>query len=83
MGGKTSTASKQKYNAKTYDRLVLNLRMDSQQSKQAIEQAAQAAGESTTAYVDRKPGGYVFILQNIPPGEKGYSRYKILSAVQF
>lgn len=51
MGGKTSTASKQKYNAKTYDRLVLNLRMDSQQSKQAIEQAAQAAGESTTAYV--------------------------------
>lgn len=51
MGGKTSTASKQKYNAKTYDRLVLNLRMDSQQSKQAIEQAAQAAGESATAYV--------------------------------
>ena len=51
MGGKTSTASKQKYNAKTYDRLVLNLRMDSQQSKQAIEQAARAAGESATAYV--------------------------------
>ena len=51
MGGKTSTASKQKYNAKTYDRLVLNLRIDSPQSKQAIEQAAQAAGESATAYV--------------------------------
>lgn len=51
MGGKTSTASKRKYNAKTYDRLVLNLRIDSPQSKQAIEQAAQAAGESATAYV--------------------------------
>ena len=51
MGGKTSTASKQKYNAKTYDRLVLNLRIDSSQSKQAIEQAAKIAGESATAYV--------------------------------
>ena len=51
MGGKTSTASKQKYNAKTYDRLVLNLRIDSPQSKQSIELAAQAAGESATAYV--------------------------------
>lgn len=51
MGGKTSTASKQKYNAKTYDRLVLNLRIDSPQSKQAIEQAAKIAGESATAYV--------------------------------
>ena len=51
MGGKTSTASKQKYNAKTYDRLVLNLRIDSPQSKQAIEPAAKIAGESATAYV--------------------------------
>lgn len=51
MGGKTSTASRSKYNAKTYERLVLNLRMDSPQSKKAIEAAAEKARESTTAYV--------------------------------
>ena len=51
MGGKTSTASRIKYNAKTYERLVLNLRMDSPQSKKAIETAAEKAGESATAYV--------------------------------
>ena len=51
MGGKTSTASRLKYNAKTYERLVLNLRIDSPQSKKAIEAAAEQAGESATAYV--------------------------------
>ena len=51
MGGRTSTASRTKYNAKTYERLVLNLRMDSPQSKKAIEAAAEKAGESATAYV--------------------------------
>ena len=51
MGGKTSTASRTRYNAKTYERLVLNLRMDSPQSKKAIEGAAEKAGESATAYV--------------------------------
>ena len=51
MGGKTSTASRSKYNAKTYERLVLNLRIDSSQSKKAIEAAAEQAGESATAYV--------------------------------
>ena len=51
MGGKTSTASKSKFNAKTYDRLVLNLRMDSQQSKEEIQRAAAQAGESATAYI--------------------------------
>ena len=51
MGGKTSTASRTRYNAKTYERLVLNLRMDSPQSKKAIEEAAEKAGESATAYV--------------------------------
>ena len=51
MGGKTSTASRTRYNAKTYERLVLNLRMDSPQSKKAIEAAAEKAGESATAYV--------------------------------
>ena len=51
MGGKTSTAIRSKYNAKTYERLVLNLRIDSPQSKKAIEAAAEQAGESATAYV--------------------------------
>lgn len=51
MGGKTSTASRTKYNAKTYERLVLNLRIDSAQSKKAIEAAAEQAETSTTAYV--------------------------------
>ena len=51
MGGKTSTASRTRYNAKTYERLVLNLRIDSPQSKKAIEEAAEKAGESATAYV--------------------------------
>ncbi len=51
MGGKTSTASRAKYNAKTYERLALNLRVDSPQSKKAIEVAAKQAGESATSYV--------------------------------
>lgn len=51
MGGKTSTASRTKFNQKTYERLVLNLRIDSPQSKKAIEQAASRAGQSATAYV--------------------------------
>ena len=51
MGGKTSTASKQKYNAKTYQRIVLDVRADSQQCKEEIQRAAAQAGESLTAYV--------------------------------
>lgn len=69
MGGKTSTASRTKYNAKTYERLALNLRVDSPQSKKAIEAAAKQAGESATGYVveavrlrmeqEKTPGGVV------------------------
>lgn len=51
MGGKTSTASKQKYNAKTYQRIVLDVRADSQQCKEEIQRAAAQAGESLTAYM--------------------------------
>ena len=51
MGGKTSTASRTKYNAKTYERLALNLRVDSPQSKKKIEAAAEREGVSVTAYV--------------------------------
>lgn len=69
MGGKTSTASRTKYNAKTYERLALNLRVDSPQSKKAIEAAAEREGVSATAYVveavrrrmeqEKTPGGVV------------------------
>ena len=44
MGGKTSTASKQKYNAKTYQRIVLDVRADSPQCK-------EQAGESLSGYI--------------------------------
>ena len=69
MGGKTSTASRTKYNAKTYERLALNLRVDSPQSKKKIEAAAEREGVSVTAYVveavrrrmeqEKTPGGVV------------------------
>ena len=69
MGGKTSTASRIKYNAKTYERLALNLRVDSPQSKKKIEAAAEREGVSVTAYVveavrrrmeqEKTPGGVV------------------------
>ena len=69
MGGKTSTASRTKYNAKTYERLALNLRVDSPQSKKEIEAAAEREGVSATAYVveavrrrmeqEKTPGGVV------------------------
>lgn len=51
MGGKTSTASKQKYNAKTYQRIVLDVRADSPQCKEQIQKAAQEAGESLSGYI--------------------------------
>lgn len=51
MGGKTSTASKQKYNAKTYQRIVLDVRVDSPQCKEQIQKAAQEAGESLSGYI--------------------------------
>lgn len=76
MGGKTSTASRTKYNAKTYERLVLNLRVDSPQSKKAIEAAAEQAGVSATAYVveavrrrmeqEGIPGGVVKNIESEP-----------------
>lgn len=48
MGGKTSTESKRKYNDKTYSRIVLDVKKD---DKSLIVQAAEKAGESTTAYI--------------------------------
>ena len=51
MGGKTSTASTQKYNAKTYQRIVLDVRADSPQCKEEIQKAAAQAGESLSGYI--------------------------------
>lgn len=51
MGGKTSAASKNKWNNKTYDRVNLILRKDGPQNKAAVQSAADAAGESLNAYI--------------------------------
>lgn len=51
MGGKTSTASKRKFNDKTYQRIVLDVRMDSPTNKEAIQEAAKRAGQSLTEYM--------------------------------
>lgn len=51
MGGKTSTASKRKYNDKTYQRIVIDVRIDSSVNKEVIQQAAQIAGQSLTEYI--------------------------------
>ena len=48
MGGKTSTASKAKYNAKAYDRLYTVV---AKGDKDKIKAAAEAAGQSVNAYI--------------------------------
>lgn len=51
MGGKTSTASKRKFNDKTYQRIVLDVRMDVFPNKEAVQVAAQKEGQSVTEYI--------------------------------
>ena len=51
MGGKTSTASKRKFNDKTYQRIVFDVRMDAFPNKEAVQMAAQKAGQSLTEYI--------------------------------
>ena len=51
MGGKTSTASKRKFNDKTYQRIVLDVRMDTFPNKEAVQMAARNAGQSVTEYI--------------------------------
>jgi len=50
MGGKTSSASKNKYNAKAYDRI--NFVVPKGQ-KSIIQAAAQKSGESVNSYISR------------------------------
>lgn len=46
--GKTSTASKQKYNAKAYDRINLTVKKG---MKQSLQEAAKGSGESINGYI--------------------------------
>lgn len=48
MGGKTSNASKAKYNAKTYDRINIAI---AKGRKETIREAAEAHGQSINAYI--------------------------------
>ena len=51
MAGKASTASKRKFNDKTYQLIVLDVRMDAFPNKEAVQVAAQKAGQSLTEYI--------------------------------
>ena len=46
--GKTSTASKQKYNEKAYDRIAVTVKKG---SKQPLQDVAKANGESINGYI--------------------------------
>lgn len=48
--GKTSTASKQKYNEKTYDRIALNVKKG---QREIIRKHAEAKGMSLNGYINK------------------------------
>ena len=50
MGGKASTASKNKWNAKTYDRINLTVKKG---QKEIIQAHAEARGESVNGFINR------------------------------
>ena len=50
MGGKASTASKNKWNAKTYDRINLTVKKG---QKEVIQAHAEARGESVNGFINR------------------------------
>lgn len=50
MGGKASTASKNKWNAKTYDRINLTVKKG---QKEVIQAHAEARGESVNSFINR------------------------------
>lgn len=49
--GKTSTASKQKYNEKTYDRIALTVKPKGK--KEELREHAKANGESLNSFINR------------------------------
>lgn len=50
MGGKTSAAAKNKYAAKAYDRIVVNVYKG---EKEQIQAHAQGRGESVNGFINR------------------------------
>lgn len=50
MGGKTSAASKNAWNAKAYDRINLTVRKG---QKQVIQEHAEKKGESVNGFINR------------------------------
>lgn len=48
--GKTSTASKQKYNEKAYDRIALNVKKG---QREVIREHAESKGLSLNAYINK------------------------------
>lgn len=48
MGGKTSNESKAKYNAKTYDRIIISVKKG---KKEKISEHAQAQNKSLNGYI--------------------------------
>ena len=53
MGGKTSSESKAKYNAKAYDRMELVVKKEGDITKAVIKEHAAKVGESVNAFVTR------------------------------
>ena len=51
--GKVSVEVKERYNAKVYDRVTLRLRKETETSKEAIQAAADAAGETLNGYITK------------------------------
>ena len=50
MGGRASAASKNKWNAKTYDRVNLTMPKG---KKEVLQARAEAQGESVNAYINK------------------------------
>ena len=48
---KVSQAVRERYNAKTYDKITIRTRKDAEPTKAQIQAAADAAGESLNSYI--------------------------------
>lgn len=51
--GKVSQEVRERYNTKVYDRITLRLRKETETSKEMIQAAADAAGETLNGYITR------------------------------
>lgn len=71
MGGRASAASKNKYNAKVYDRVALVLRKGTQTDKAYVQAAADAAGESLNGYITKAIAQRMEREGALPPRAQG------------